>query len=97
MLELIWRGAIIGVGATVAMDIWAVILTAAFRQPKPNWALVGRWFYHLKSGRVFHDTIADAEPYSHELALGWFSHYAVGIAYGIMLSLIALNIIHHLP
>jgi hypothetical protein len=86
MLELIWRGAIIGVGATVAMDIWALILTAFFKQPKANWAPVGRWFYHLKSGQVFHDTIADAEPYSQELALGWISHYAVGIAYGIILA-----------
>lgn len=88
MLELIWRGAIIGAGATLAMDIWAVALTAVFKQPKANWGPVGRWFYHLKSGRVFHDTIADAEPFSQELALGWISHYAVGIAYGIMLALL---------
>ena len=87
MLELVWRGVIIGLGATVAMDIWAIILATVFKQPKPNWAPVGRWFYQLKSGRIFHDTIATAEPYRHELALGWISHYAVGIAYGIMLAL----------
>ena len=87
MLELVWRGAIIGLGATVAMDIWAIILATVFKQPKANWAPVGRWFYHLKSGRIFHGTIATAEPYRHELALGWISHYAVGIAYGIMLAL----------
>lgn len=86
MLELIWRGTIIGIGATVAMDLWAVFLSAAFKQPKANWAPVGRWFYHLKSGRVFHQTIADAEPYRNELALGWIAHYAVGIAYGILLA-----------
>lgn len=87
MLELIWKGALIGAGATLAMDLWAVVLTAVFRQPKANWAPVGRWFYHLKNGQVFHHSIADAEPYGHELALGWISHYAVGIAYGIMLAL----------
>ncbi len=87
MLELVWRGAIIGLGATVAMDIWAIILATVFKQPKANWAPVGRWFYHMKSGRIFHDTIATAEPYRHERALGWISHYAVGIAYGIMLAL----------
>ncbi len=87
MLELVWRGAIIGLGATVAMDIWAIILATVFKQPKANWAPVGRWFYHLKSGRIFHDTISTADPYRHELALGWISHYAVGIAYGIMLAL----------
>ena len=87
MWELIWRGSIIGFGATLAMDLWAIILTFAFRQPKPNWAPVGRWFYHLKSGTVFHHTIADAAPYRHEQALGWITHYAVGIAYGIILAL----------
>lgn len=87
MLELVWRGAIIGLGATFAMDIWAIILATVFKQPKANWAPVGRWFYHLRFGRIFHDTIATAEPYRHELALGWISHYAVGIAYGILLAL----------
>ncbi len=87
MLELIWKGALIGTGATLAMDLWAVILTLVFKQPKANWAPVGRWFYHLKNGKLFHESIAEAEPYAHELALGWISHYAVGIAYGIMLAL----------
>lgn len=82
MWELIWRGSIIGIGATLAMDLWAMFLTLAFRQPKANWAPVGRWFYHLKFGTVFHQTIADAAPYRHEQALGWIAHYAVGIAYG---------------
>ncbi len=88
MLELVWKGIVIGAGATLAMDIWAVALTLAFGQPRANWAPVGRWFYHLKNGKVFHDSIADAAPYRHELALGWLSHYAVGILYGVILVLI---------
>jgi hypothetical protein len=87
MYDLIWPGVIIGTGATVAMDLWAIVLTKVFGQPKANWAPVGRWFYHLKNGMVFHDTIADAAPYRHELALGWISHYAVGILYGVVLVL----------
>lgn len=87
MLELILRGAIIGLGATLAMDLWAVLLTIVFRQPKANWAPVGRWFYHLKDGRVFHHSIGESEPCRHERALGWTAHYVVGIAYGIMLAL----------
>jgi hypothetical protein len=88
MQELIWQGTIIGIGATLAMDLWAVILMTVFRQPKANWASVGRWFYHLKAGRVFHEAIGDAEAYSQELALGWIAHYAVGIAYGIIFALL---------
>ena len=87
-MELLLKGVVIGFGATVLMDLWAVLLWKAFGQARPNWAPVGRWFWHLKNGTVFHDTIADAEPYEHELALGWIGHYAVGILYGVILALI---------
>lgn len=89
MFDLILRGTLIGIGATIAMDLWAILLHQVFGQPKANWAPVGRWFWHLRYGKVFHDNIANAEPYRHELALGWASHYAVGILYGIILALVA--------
>ena len=88
-MELLLKGVAIGIGATVLMDLWAVFLWKVFRQARPNWGPVGRWFWHLKNGTVFHDTIADAEPYEHELALGWIGHYAVGILYGVILAVLA--------
>lgn len=88
MIELLWRGILIGLGATVLMDLWAIVLNKVFVQPKANWAPAGRWFWHLRRGKVFHDSIAAAEPYDHELALGWAGHYAVGILYGVILALI---------
>lgn len=87
MLDTILIGALIGVGGTVAMDVWAVILWKFFGQGAPNWAPVGRWTWHLKDGTVFHRSIGDAAPYAHEQALGWIVHYAVGILYGIALAL----------
>ncbi|KPF45443.1 DUF2938 domain-containing protein [Rhizobium sp. AAP43] len=89
MLDLILRGTVIGIGATIAMDLWAIVLHRVFGQARANWAPVGRWFWHLGKGKIFHDSIGNAEPYRHELALGWASHYAVGILYGIILALIA--------
>ncbi len=88
-MDLLLKGVAIGLGATVLMDLWAVLLWKVFGQARPNWAPVGRWFWHLKNGTVFHDTIADAEPYEHELALGWIGHYAVGILYGVVLAVLA--------
>jgi hypothetical protein len=88
MFELIWRGAVIGIGATILLDLWAVLLWKAFGQRAPNWAMPGRWFWHLQHGKVFHDDIAKAEPYVNEQALGWFFHYAVGLIYGVILALI---------
>ncbi len=86
--EIVWRGIAMGIGGTVFMDVWAIVLNRLFRQPAANWGPVGRWFWHLPKGKVFHDTIALAAPYKHEVALGWASHYAVGILYGIILALI---------
>lgn len=87
MFDILLRGVAIGIGATILMDLWAIVLVRFFGQAPANWAPVGRWFWHLRSGRVFHDSIADSEPYEHELALGWIGHYAVGILYGIILAL----------
>ncbi|MBN9053552.1 MAG: DUF2938 domain-containing protein [Rhizobiales bacterium] len=87
-MELLVKGAVIGFGATVLMDAWAVLLWKMSVQPRPNWAPVGRWFWHLKDGTVFHDDIGRAEPYANEQALGWIGHYAVGILYGVVLALI---------
>jgi hypothetical protein len=88
MFDIFWRGIVIGIGATVLMDIWAIVLNRFFGQAPANWAPVGRWFYHLKNGKVFHDSIGNAAPYEHELALGWISHYVTGIVYGLALAII---------
>ncbi|GAK69155.1 hypothetical protein RRU01S_03_03280 [Agrobacterium rubi TR3 = NBRC 13261] len=86
--EIVWRGVAMGIGGTMFMDIWAIILHRFFHQPAPNWGPVGRWFWHLPKGTVFHDNIARAAHYEHEVALGWISHYAVGIIYGVLLAVI---------
>lgn len=91
MWNTICTAVLIGVGATALMDGWIVTLHRAFGQPKTNWAFVGRWFWHLRTGTVFHDDIAQATPYAHELAFGWFCHYAIGILYAVILVLIAPN------
>ncbi len=88
MIDLIWPGIVIGFGATVLMDIWAIILSFFPGQSRPNWGPVGRWVWHLGRGRVFHDSIGAAEPYAAETALGWIFHYLVGILYGVILVLL---------
>jgi len=85
MFDILLRSVAIGLGGTVLMDLWAILLSFLPDQRRPNWAPVGRWFWHLRSGKVFHGDIGKAPPYEHELALGWLGHYAVGILYGILL------------
>ena len=86
--DILWRAALVGIGATVLMDLWALLLNRVFGLGLPNWGMVGRWVRHLKDGTVFHDDIANAAPYVHERALGWIFHYAVGLAYGVILVLL---------
>jgi hypothetical protein len=71
---------LIGAGATLVMDVWLWMLKRLGIQAA-DWALVGRWIGHLSQGRFAHAAISRARPVAHELALGWLTHYAVGIAY----------------
>ncbi|SEG82762.1 DUF2938 domain-containing protein [Bosea lathyri] len=81
MLEFIVRAVLIGIGATVLLDIWAQFLKRVFGLGAPNWAMVGRWFAHMARGRFMHEDIARAEPVPNELAIGWIAHYLVGILF----------------
>ena len=81
MMDFLLNAVVIGIGGTAAMDLWALLLRAVFGLPLPNWGLVGRWFAHLAKGTFFHKDITAAEAVPNEAALGWFSHYAIGILY----------------
>ncbi|MCG6885558.1 MAG: DUF2938 domain-containing protein [Silicimonas sp.] len=85
---MIFTGIVMGVLGTLAMDLWALFL-GALGQPKPNWAMPGRWLGHVMRGRVFHDDIGAAEPVERELALGWALHYGVGVIYGVVFVVLA--------
>lgn len=83
MSELLLRGILMGLLATAAMDVWAVLLNRIAGQPLPNWGMVGRWVANIPRGRVFHRSIADAPAVTHEVTIGWVFHYAVGLVYGV--------------
>ena len=89
MLDFIVRSAVLGCGATAAMDIWALCLNLLFRQDLPNWGLVGRWFAYISRGLVFHKDINTAQPVPFETLIGWIAHYITGIVYAGLLVAIA--------
>ena len=74
----------IGVGATVVLDLWLAVLKRA-GVPTGSFALIGRWVGHMTRGQFSHAAIAKAEPVGNELALGWATHYAVGIVFAAVL------------
>lgn len=76
---------LIGIGATVIMDIWALLRERLFGIAPTNWGMVGRWVAHMKKGRFHHFAIASATPVRGEQTIGWLTHYLTGIVYAILL------------
>ena len=93
-MELIVRSIVIGAGATLVMDAWAVLLRR-FGIPSLNLAMLGRWVGHLPSGHLVHESIARASPVKWERAIGWAAHYAIGISFaGLLLATFGLEWAH---
>lgn len=72
--------ALIGIGATAVMDAWLLLLSH-LGGPPSNFAMIGRWVGHFSRGQFVHAAIAKAPAVRFELALGWVTHYVIGIAY----------------
>ncbi len=72
---------IVGVVATLVMDLWGVLRKPFFGMPAADYRLVGRWLAHLARGRFQHESIVRSPAASGEVALGWAGHYLLGIAF----------------
>ncbi|PTT35610.1 DUF2938 domain-containing protein [Acidovorax sp. HMWF018] len=85
---------LLGIGATAVMDAWLLLLKR-LGVPTLNFAFIGRWVGHLVRGQIAHAAIAKATPVRGELAWGWLTHYAVGVAFaGVLLSLQGVAWVH---
>lgn len=84
LLQDMIRVVLIGVGATAVMDVWLALLKR-LGVPTLNFAYIGRWVGHCFHGRFAHASIARAQPVAGELALGWVTHYAVGVVFAALL------------
>jgi hypothetical protein len=80
-MDLLIRIALIGIGATIAMDLWTILLKRGFGARTLDYALVGRWLGHMPAGRFVHRSILTAAPIPGERLIGWTAHYAIGIAF----------------
>jgi hypothetical protein len=72
-------GVAIGAGATLAMDLWNLLLKRFFGIPSLNYCLLGRWLLHIPLGTFKHASIASATPRPRECTIGWIGHYSIGI------------------
>ncbi|HET9959857.1 MAG TPA: DUF2938 family protein [Polyangiaceae bacterium] len=79
-VEFLIRGSLIGVGATLTMDLWAALLRR-FGIRSLDFRLLGRWLGHIPRGRWWHESIARAAPVSGELWIGSVAHYSIGVSF----------------
>lgn len=80
--KLLIAGALSGIGATVLIDLWAMLLRSAFGIASLNLCFLGRWVLHMPGGTLAHSSIAKAAPKSGECIAGWLSHYLIGVGLG---------------
>ena len=80
-MEQALRILVMGIIATVAIDLWATFANRILGWPRTNWGMVGRWIGHMRDGQFTHISIASSPPIVHESILGWIFHYVVGCIY----------------
>ena len=83
-MTFLWA-TVVGLGATLLMDLWALFVNRAFGTVPANYCLVGRWFCHMPHGIFAHASIANASKRPFECSVGWIAHYVIGAFYGLVL------------
>jgi DUF2938 family protein len=89
MMVQMLEAALIGVGATLCIDLWAVFLRRAFSVRSLDYCLLGRWVLHMPEGKIVHASIAASMAKPHECKVGWTAHYTIGIGFAVVFVLLA--------
>jgi hypothetical protein len=79
---------LIGLGATLLIDLWALLLRRGFGVSSLNYCLLGRWLLHMPGGTFVHRSIAASAPKPGECAAGWIAHYSIGVGFALLFVLL---------
>jgi hypothetical protein len=83
------RSVLIGIVATVTMDVLSTTALKlgliAFLPPR----VTGRWFASMARGQFLHSDIGQAPPINHEMAVALPMHYAIGITLALVYLLLS--------
>ncbi|MBV8044529.1 DUF2938 domain-containing protein [Pluralibacter sp.] len=83
---------VIGIGATLFMDLWAVLQRHFFSIPSLDYRFVGRWMGHMWQGKFKHNTILCAPAVKGEVGIGWVAHYVTGVIFsGVLISIVGTD------
>jgi hypothetical protein len=81
MSEILLRIVALGVGATLVMDAWVLLLKHLFGVTGLDYRFVGRWIGHMTRGQFAHASIKSASAVTGETLIGWIAHYAIGVLF----------------
>jgi hypothetical protein len=76
---------VVGLGATLIMDLWNLFLKRAFGIASLNYCLLGRWLRHMPEGTFRHASIAAAPRKPLECTVGSMAHYSIGAVFALVL------------
>lgn len=66
------QAVLIGIGATLIMDLWAWLQRRVFGIPSLNYALVARWVLYMPQGKLMHAPIMASEAMPEKSHLAGF-------------------------
>ena len=75
---------LMGLGAALSTDLWALFLKRAFNMNAPDYCLVGRWLRTMPEGTFRHANIGSVPPKSAECTVGWIAHYIIGVLFALV-------------
>lgn len=75
---------LMGLGATLTFDLWALFLKHAFKMAPSNICLVGRWLRYMPEGTFKHSNIGSTPRKRAECTVGWIAHYLIGITFALV-------------
>ncbi|SHE58146.1 DUF2938 domain-containing protein [Vibrio gazogenes] len=74
---------LVGIGATLIMDVWGWLQKNIFNSPPLNYALIARWLAFMPKGQFVHRPIMATPSIRGEKPLGWVLHYVIGIVFAL--------------
>lgn len=77
-------GALVGIGATLLIDVWALLLRRGFNIPSLDFCLLGRWVLHMPGGTFVHRSIGASSKKPYECVVGWVAHYLIGTSLALL-------------
>ncbi|KZL13795.1 DUF2938 domain-containing protein [Pseudovibrio sp. Ad37] len=83
--SLLINAILLGIGATIFMDLVAWVRLRFFAIPSLDYRLVGRWLLSMLRGQFQHQNIMQSSPQPFERSTGWIAHYVIGAVFAFFL------------